>query len=148
MISRKSSFGFVGTILLAVSILAGSANVVAEVDSLETQVIRYEDRVVDPRDWGAFEGYFGGNTSANGAVRVSKGTINPGEWPHPPHQHDAEEIIHILSGEGTWFLNGEELPASAGDMVFIASQDPHTLKNTGMEPVEFLVIFLAGPSDD
>ena len=144
MILRKSSFGFGGTIVLAVGFLAGSANVIAEDDPLETQVMRYEDRVIDPRDWGAFEG----DTSANGAMRVSKGTIKPGEWPHPPHQHDAEEIIHILSGEGTWFLNGEELPATAGDMVFIASQDPHTLKNTGTEPVEFLVIFLAGDSDD
>ena len=148
MISRISFFGFVGTILLAVGILSASPSAFADDDALDTQVMRYEDRAIDPRDWGAFEGYFGGDTSANGAVRVSKGTINPGEWPHPPHQHDAEEIIHILSGEGTWFLNGEELPASAGDMVFIASQDPHTLKNTGTEPVEFMVIFLAGDSDD
>lgn len=148
MIPRISSFSLIGTILLVGGILAASTHVVAEDDSLETQVMRYEDHVIDSRDWGAFEGYFGGDTSANGAVRVSKGTINPGEWPHPPHQHDAEEIIHILSGEGTWFLNGEELPATAGDMVFIASQDPHTLKNTGTEPVEFLVIFLAGSGDD
>ena len=148
MISRVSSIAFSAVFVSTVLFQPATKFAVAANEAMDSRIMRYEDRVVDPRDWGAFERYFGGDTGANGAVRVSKGTINPGDWPHPPHQHDAEEIIHILSGEGTWYLNNEELPARAGDMVFIASQDLHTLKNTGTEPVEFLVIFLAGPGND
>lgn len=145
---RVSSIAMSAVVVSAGLFLPASKFVMAADEAMDSQIMRYEDRVIDPRDWGAFARYFGGDTRANGAVRVSKGTINPGDWPHPPHRHDAEEIIHVVSGEGTWYLNDEVLPARAGDMVFIASQDLHTLKNTGMEPVEFLVIFLAGPGKD
>jgi quercetin dioxygenase-like cupin family protein len=114
---------------------------------LGTQVIREEERKIASYDWGHFERTLNGDTYGNGRVRMSAGTILPGQWPHPPHQHPREEIIHILSGTGTWHLNGEEIPAHPGDVVFVSSEDWHTLKNTGDTPLDFTVVSLDGPTE-
>jgi glyoxylate utilization-related uncharacterized protein len=46
--------------------------------------------------------------------------LNPGKENHPPHQHAEEEFMEITEGEGTWHLNGKDVPAKKGDVVYAA----------------------------
>jgi mannose-6-phosphate isomerase-like protein (cupin superfamily) len=66
--------------------------------------------------------------------------LNPGKENHAPHQHAEEEFMEITEGEGTWHLNGQDLPAKKGDVVYAAPWDFHGLTNTGSKPLTFFVV--------
>jgi (S)-ureidoglycine aminohydrolase len=66
-------------------------------------------------------------------IEMHATTLNPGEVSHPPHIHRAEEIILMRSGHVQMYINGQHYPAAGGDLVFLASGNPHALENTGAE---------------
>ncbi len=66
--------------------------------------------------------------------------LNPGQEVHPPHQHAEEEFIYLLKGRGAWHLDGNELDASAGDLLYTQSWTLHGLKNTSSEPLAFYIL--------
>src|SRR6516162_6378163 len=48
------------------------------------------------------------------------------------HIHpDAEELVVILRGQGTFLLNGEPHPVRAGDVIYIPPGADHELRNIG-----------------
>lgn len=48
------------------------------------------------------------------------------------HIHpDAEELVVILRGQGTFFLNGTAQPVQAEDVIYIPPHTEHELRNTG-----------------
>jgi mannose-6-phosphate isomerase-like protein (cupin superfamily) len=50
------------------------------------------------------------------------------------HVHpDAEELVVILRGRGTFFLDGQPHPVAAEDVIHIAPGREHELRNTGDE---------------
>ena len=67
-------------------------------------------------------------------------TLNPGEVSHLPHIHRAEEIILMRSGHVQMYINGQHYPAAGGDLVFLASGNPHALENTGAERCEYFAL--------
>jgi (S)-ureidoglycine aminohydrolase len=67
-------------------------------------------------------------------------TLNPGEVSHPPHIHRAEEIILMRSGHVQEYINGQHFPAAGGDLIFLASGNPHALENTGTERCEYFAL--------
>ena len=59
------------------------------------------------------------------------------------HEHHQEtETYYILSGDGIYIDNGEEIPAKAGDVFFCKDGDGHGLKNTGKEDLVFIALIL------
>lgn len=59
------------------------------------------------------------------------------------HEHHQEtETYYILSGEGIYVDNGEEVPAKAKDVFFCKDGDGHGLKNTGTEDLVFIALIL------
>ena len=65
-----------------------------------------------------------------------------GAAPRPPHWHpDCEECIHVLSGDGVTWVEGQEFPMGAGDTVRIAAGERHVTRNTGLEPLVLFCFF-------
>lgn len=58
----------------------------------------------------------------------------------PNHQHPWEHEVLVLSGKGEFECNGEVLPITAGDGLYIPSNDLHQFRNTSDSPLEFLCI--------
>ena len=57
------------------------------------------------------------------------------------HVHpDAEELVVILRGQGTFFLDGTPHPVAAEDVIHIAPGVDHELRNTGDEMLFCLFI--------
>ena len=57
------------------------------------------------------------------------------------HIHpDAEELVVILRGRGTMFLEGSPQPVQAEDVIYIAPGAEHELRNTGDEMLFCLFI--------
>jgi (S)-ureidoglycine aminohydrolase len=60
--------------------------------------------------------------------------LNAGLASHAPHTHKAEEIILLISGEGEMQTGTSFASIKPGAVVFVSSNDPHALKNTGSNP--------------
>lgn len=110
---------------------------------LETQVITREQATTTHESWGDLVVYTPEATTTTYGTKnmlTVLAEIKPGEQIHPPHQHTAEEFMFIVEGEGTWSLNGEEIPAKKGDVFYSKPWDWHGLTNTGKETLSFFIV--------
>lgn len=59
-----------------------------------------------------------------------------------PHIHpDIEEVIFVLDGEGSVWVNGEEIPIVKDDLMIIPSAVEHRIINPSEDALELLCIF-------
>jgi quercetin dioxygenase-like cupin family protein len=72
-------------------------------------------------------------------------TLNPGESPHPPHQHPAEEVFVVKEGTVEALVDGRLQRVGPGSVIFQASNVPHTIKNVGDAPATYHVIQWQSP---
>ena len=89
--------------------------------------------------WGTMYTYYEGENFSAKTDLAAVAVIKPGQQIHPPHQHADEEYLMVVSGEGTWTLKGQTMPANAGDMLYAAPWDVHGITNTGKTPLTFVV---------
>ena len=54
-------------------------------------------------------------------------TDGPREQPDPPHHHPHEQITYVAEGEVIFFIDGTPYHLSAGDMIAVAPNLPHTI---------------------
>ena len=72
-------------------------------------------------------------------------TLRPGETAHPPHQHQAEELLIIKEGTVESLVNGEFRRIGPGSVVFQASNQMHTIRNVGTGPATYHVVQWVSP---
>jgi mannose-6-phosphate isomerase-like protein (cupin superfamily) len=54
------------------------------------------------------------------------------------HRHEQEQSYYILTGNGLMTVGEEQREVSAGDCVFIGSNEYHGLLNTGTEELRYI----------
>lgn len=84
-------------------------------------------------------------TPSRGAKEVS--VIRQRQIPggaNPPHRHDREEVMVVLSGAVTVTIGDERMEAATGDTVIVPSQMVHGIENTSGGPAEWLIVAPAG----
>ena len=106
---------------------------------LSSAVLSAQEAKNERSAWGDFTTYFAGETYGTREVLTGVAIIKPGQEIHPPHQHAEEEYLMVLEGKGTWHLSGKDFPAQSGDMLYAAPWDVHGIKNTGAQPLKFVV---------
>lgn len=67
-------------------------------------------------------------------------TLNPGEMPHPAHQHGHEELMIIKEGTLEAVQNGATNRVEAGGIIFEASNEVHGLRNIGSNQATYFVL--------
>ena len=67
-------------------------------------------------------------------------TLNPGESPHPPHQHPDEELVIIKEGTVESLVNGQLQRVGPGSIIFQAANQMHSIRNVGSGPATYHVI--------
>jgi mannose-6-phosphate isomerase-like protein (cupin superfamily) len=77
----------------------------------------------------------------NGCESVTQfvGHIPPGRA--PDHYHSYDEVVYVLSGEGTFHVDGETGPLRAGSCVHLPSGLIHCLENPGPGEMHVLGVF-------
>lgn len=75
------------------------------------------------------------------SLEVHETMLPAGEMPHPPHKHPNSEMLFIQTGTLEYIDDdGSHLPAGPGDIVFVASNKMHGLKNVGTTPATYIVV--------
>jgi (S)-ureidoglycine aminohydrolase len=64
-------------------------------------------------------------------------TLNEGLGSHQAHTHRAEEFVLIIKGDVEMQIGNSFQKATAGDLIFLASQIPHALRNIGSGQTEY-----------
>jgi len=90
-------------------------------------------------EWGTFYTYFTDETYGMKDLLSGIAVIKPGWEIHPPHQHAEEEFLMVTQGTGTWTVNGKSFEAKPGDLLYAYPWEWHGVKNTGEEPLTFVV---------
>jgi quercetin dioxygenase-like cupin family protein len=73
-------------------------------------------------------------------LEMHETTLAPGQSPHPPHRHAHEELMVVRTGVVEVLQGTKTRLARAGDVIFMASNELHGLKNTSRENTTYLVI--------
>ena len=73
-------------------------------------------------------------------------TLNPGQDPHPPHQHPEEELYIIKEGTVEVLIIGERKLVGSGSVVFAAANQLHGIRNVGQTPATYHVIKWKAPA--
>jgi (S)-ureidoglycine aminohydrolase len=112
-------------------------------DSSRTQqplLLDWPEMTMKKTDKGESRQIFSQPTPWLSKIDMHATTLNPGEVSHLPHIHRSEEIILMRSGHVQMYINGQHYPATGGDLVFLASGNPHALENTGKERCEYFAL--------
>ena len=108
--------------------------------TLPSAVVRAAEAVPTRGPWGEWLRYFRGDTFGTSDMVVLAVCLKPGQAPHPPHQHAEEEFMILAEGAGAWHLDGKELPAKKGDVLYAAPWTMHGVKNTGDAPLTYYMM--------
>jgi mannose-6-phosphate isomerase-like protein (cupin superfamily) len=89
---------------------------------------------------------FDGGTADLQRVTCHASTLGPGQCPHPPHRHEEEELLLVLSGEVDLVLPDEKaskgsdrVRLKAGAFVYYPANFAHTLETAGDRPANYLM---------
>lgn len=79
-------------------------------------------------------------TTTLSKLEMHETTVAPGKSSHPPHRHGHEELMVIRTGDVEVLQGTTTRMAHAGDVIFMASNELHGLKNAGKTDASYLVI--------
>ncbi len=99
--------------------------------------VDWNDVAFQPHDKGGIRRMFDRATTMTRRFEMHVTTLNPGLWSHPPHTHQAAEILLLLDNTAGESISGSLHPASTGDLIFLESNVPHAIQNTGQKPCTY-----------
>ncbi len=112
---------------------------------MKSAVFLWEKTPPRATDKGAVRSVFRAPTATLDELEYHITTMNPGQSPHPPHQHLNEEVIIVREGAVEAYVNGAWTPVSSGSLIFFASNVPHTVRNVGTVPATYHVVNWKSP---
>ena len=134
-------------LVAGVSLIAAVAGVaVAESNGkpiLHSSVFHWADLKVKPTKAGESRSVFDAPTPALADLECHITTLNPGQSPHPPHCHPAEELMIIRDGTVEAMQEGRTNIVGPGGIIFEASGELHGLRNIGTNTATYYVIKFA-----
>ena len=137
MITRRDVGIAIATAVCTGALLTAGA---AQKAVMGPRAIAWDSLKVETTKIGARRQVFQEPTATLDELEMHITTLNPGEWPHPPHTHPDEELIIVKEGNIESILEGKTTPLGPGGIIFHASKHPHTVKNTGSTPATYYVI--------
>lgn len=75
----------------------------------------------------------------NGACSIARIVAPPGTGA-PRHRHAEAETFHVLRGQLTVHLDGQDHTLASGDLVHVAPHIAHDFRNLSSAPVEFVAL--------
>lgn len=105
-----------------------------------SKVVSWNEAKGPTADWGEIRLHFQGETFATKDMLTGIAVVKPGQALHGAHRHAEEEYLVLIAGSGTWHLDGKDIPAKAGDVLYVEPWVYHGLTNTSNAPLKFFVV--------
>jgi uncharacterized cupin superfamily protein len=141
MITRRD-FVVAAVAMLATATIVTFAQSAAK-PVMHSSVFNWNNLKVTPTAMGERRVVFDSPTPALGQLEMHITTLNPGESPHPPHQHPEEELMIIKEGTIEALQGDKTNRVEAGGIIFEASGELHGLRNIGTNRATYYVIAIA-----
>lgn len=138
MITRRD-LAVAGISILATFAFAAFAQTVSK-PLMHSSVFHWNELKVDKTKAGERRSVFDAPTANLTKFEMHVTTLNPGEMPHPAHQHGHEELMIVKEGTLEAVQNGVTNRVDAGGIIFEASNEIHGLKNIGTNPATYFVL--------
>ena len=107
---------------------------------MKSSVFEWNAIEAKPNKTGAVRRFFQAPTATLDELECHVTTLNPGETPHPPHQHPDEELMIVKEGTVESLVNGETRRVGPGSVIFQAANQLHAIRNVGTGPATYHVI--------
>jgi quercetin dioxygenase-like cupin family protein len=107
---------------------------------LPSKAFLWEDLEVREQATGKLRPMFRSPTATLDELEMHATQLNPGQRPHPPHQHPYEEMLVLREGTLEATVNERVINLSAGSVLFIAPNDLHGWQNKGTTPANYYII--------
>jgi len=104
---------------------------------LPNAVVNANQAKVSHESFGVLRIFFEGPTDQLKSMTGGSLLLNPGQQPHPPHQHPEEEFMVVTEGNGEILVNGKKVQVGPGSMMYCEANQLHGVKNTGTKPLLF-----------
>jgi len=100
-------------------------------------IVNWDTVKIKKTEKGQHRDIFDRPTSQFARFDVHATTLNSGQVSHPPHTHRSEEMIVMIKGNVQMNIDNKFYKAAAGDVIFLNSEIPHALNNTGHSACEY-----------
>jgi quercetin dioxygenase-like cupin family protein len=127
----------------AVLLIAGAVR--SQQPVMGSAVFDWNSITVKPSKTGATRSFFRSATPTLDELEIHATTLNPGEAPHPPHQHPDEELVIVKEGTVEVLVNGKTSRVGPGSVVFQASNQLHGIRNAGPGQATYFVVRWLSP---
>ena len=88
--------------------------------------------------------FFRGAEHSGFNLEAHETILGPGTETHAPHKHEHEEIVILVEGTLQTFMEGKLETVEAGSVIFLGSNQMHSVRNIGTTPCRYYVIELHG----
>ena len=143
MITRRDLIVAVVTVCATITAVALAQS--PEKPAMKSAVFNWDSFKPEPKKFGAMRQCFEGRTATLDLLSCHITTLNPGQSPHELHHHPEEELVIVKEGALEVMQNGVMNHATAGSIIFQASNETHGLRNADQVPATYYVIQWVSP---
>jgi mannose-6-phosphate isomerase-like protein (cupin superfamily) len=83
-----------------------------------------------------------GSKETDGALAWLETLVIPQGGPPPHIHHREDELFYILSGEVTFYADGQQRIATEGTLIYIPRGTVHYFKNTGLHSARMITLYV------
>jgi quercetin dioxygenase-like cupin family protein len=142
MTTRRDVFAVALGIIAGV---CGTTVVSSRADVMGSTIFDWTSMKAEPNKTGDVRRVVQRPTATLDELEIHITTLRPGETPHAPHQHPAEELLIIKEGTVESLVNGQLERVGPGSVIFQASNQMHGIRNVGTAPATYHVIQWKSP---
>jgi len=129
----------VAALVVSVAAFSSIATTLAQKQVQRSTVFAW-DSANTPNDWGGVRRVVRAPTPTLEELEIHVSTLDAGQSPHAPHQHEYEEILIVKEGTLETFQTGTKRRVGPGGIIFQASNELHNVTNVGTSPATYFVI--------
>jgi quercetin dioxygenase-like cupin family protein len=127
-------------LLQAIPVLAASSAFASESPALSSFVKPYDELPVKRNGQNETRPILDGLTHSGDHLEVHETTLGPGGSPHPPHQHEHEELFLMMKGTLAVTIAGKTAVIGPGGAAFVHSNELHGVRNPGSDNAQYFVV--------
>lgn len=121
-------------------LLAASSTFASETSALGSFIKPYGDLPVKQNGQNQSRPILDGLTHSGDHLEAHETTLAAGGSPHPPHRHEHEELLMMVSGTLAVTIEGKTAVLGPGGAAFFHSNDLHGVRNPGPEIAQYFVV--------